>query len=275
MDARRGFAQNHLCSCGQPFLVCPFWLAVRARTALLDPAFPPANEMMQLEQCLDRYRFVPRMHLPRLRTATFDQKYHGLTSRLATWYSSIHQTAEGAIIIDSTKDPCYAHVLSTIPELNVGYVHLIRDSRGVAYSWTRPKPRPEITGWDATMDVWSAKRSAIEWDVKYVFSTLLGWVRRERVISIQYESLVRRPEQALRAIANLAAGLKMPPLGSRALDVASDRYHSVSGNPIRFDRPPPQFRLDDEWRTRMSPEDRLVVTALTAPFLLTRRGTRT
>lgn len=44
--------------------------------------------------------------------------------------------------------------------------------------------------------------------------------------------------------------------------------HSVSGNPSRFDIGHVELRLDESWRTKLSPRDRRLVTAMTLPWLL-------
>ena len=41
--------------------------------------------------------------------------------------------------------------------------------------------------------------------------------------------------------------------------------HTVSGNPIRFDTGRMQIRADTAWREAMSPRDRRLVEAITAP----------
>jgi len=272
-----GFTENHLCSCGRPFLSCPFYESVRRIAAELDPALMGMSHMMRWAKYMDSTRFaqhadwlrwIPKMYAPRLRSMEFEVEWRQIHHALVTWYSAIHRAADQSIIIDSTKDPGYAHLLGTVPEFNVGYIHLVRDSRGVAFSWTRRNIRPEVINATTMMDRKPMWRSALDWDAKYALSSLLRLVRPGRVIELQYEWFAREPETGLAAIRQFAASLRMPPLESSDPSASPWRYHSVFGNPIRFERKPPHVKVDDEWRQAMRPRDRLVVTALTAPFLV-------
>lgn len=271
---REGFVENRLCSCGEPFLSCPFWQSVHRRAEVLDPAFLDVArlvrrmEQLRVMQSAARLRWLPQMHLQWTRGQGFKDAWRASQSSLGTLYQAIHEASDGAVIIDSTKDTSYAHLLDSVPGFNIGCIHLVRDSRAVAFSWTRRKVRPEVTDAVATMARVSPWRSAVDWDMKYASASLLSMIRPGRVMALRYESLVQRPDQTLRSIDRFAHGLGMPSLGERAAEAPADRYHSVSGNPLRFDRTPLRLRLDDDWRTQMGKRDRAVVTALTAPLLM-------
>jgi len=159
------------------------------------------------------------------------------------------------------------------------YIHLARDSRGVAFSNTRLKPRPEITSSSTMMDILRPGRSAVLWAGKYALAMGLRSANRGRVLELQYENFVRDPNRTVQAIREFATNLRFPDIGGKNEDAPLIRYHSVAGNPMRFNRGVPTIRLDDEWRTRMRWHDRIVVALLTAPFLLrhhwlSRKGAR-
>jgi hypothetical protein len=44
--------------------------------------------------------------------------------------------------------------------------------------------------------------------------------------------------------------------------------HTVDGNPVRFSTGVTRLRADEEWRTKLSPADRALVTLATLPGLL-------
>ena len=48
------------------------------------------------------------------------------------------------VVIDSSKHVSTALVLRHVPGIDLRIVHLVRDSRGVAYSWTKEVARPEV-----------------------------------------------------------------------------------------------------------------------------------
>ncbi len=60
---KESFLEDRPCGCGRPFSGCPFWSAVieeacgfRDRVAL--------NEVMSLENCVDRMRHIPQLLSP-------------------------------------------------------------------------------------------------------------------------------------------------------------------------------------------------------------------
>lgn len=48
-----------------------------------------------------------------------------------------------AVIFDSSKNASTAYALRTHDEIALRIVHIVRDIRGVAYSWTKSITRPE------------------------------------------------------------------------------------------------------------------------------------
>ncbi len=273
---KQGFLENTLCTCGNPVLCCPFYQRARRNAMELDPDLAGTADLALFARYMvhtlemhyaHRLRGVPQMYL-RGRMSNRSVNWPRFRHALLTWYSAVSQAGDGSVIVDSSKGPAYAHLLGTIPGLNVGYIHLVRDSRAVAFSRTRTKRRPEVLRSVETLPTETPWRTAINWDVNLALSSLLSTRRPNRVIQLEYEAMVRQPEAALAAVANLATRLGMPQLGALDFNGMPARYHSVAGNPIRFDRSPLRIEVDDEWRTRMKPTDRAVVTALTAPLLL-------
>ena len=58
-------------------------------------------------------------------------------SYYARTYAAIAQVSGRRVVIDSSKHASLAFCLSTSPALDLRVVHVIRDSRAVAYSWSR------------------------------------------------------------------------------------------------------------------------------------------
>ena len=48
--------------------------------------------------------------------------------------------------MDASKHASLAFCLRTEPAIDLRVMHLVRDPRAVAYSWTRPLKRPEAAG---------------------------------------------------------------------------------------------------------------------------------
>jgi len=263
-----GFEDNNLCSCGTAFDECEFWTAVRHRAAGSSDAMASPEWMAESLPKVDRLRLMPAMRQPRLRSDSFANAWEPVRRSLAAWYAAIYLESGERVIIDSSKSPAYGMLLGTIPSLDIIYVHLARDSRGVAYSNTRLKPRPEITTRSAVMDTFSPGRSAALWTSNYALAMTLRHAHPGRVLEVQYENFVRDPNGVVHTIRDFANRIGFPDIGDLQDDAPLNRYHSVAGNPMRFNRAAPTIKIDDEWRTRMRWHDRILVISLTAPFLL-------
>lgn len=255
----RGFRENHLCECGAPFRECAFWREV-AKEAFGGVDQVDAAAMMDAAESVDRIRFVPMLMGRRLRTARFDGRLDSVGPVLRKLYSAILRVSGGDVVVDSSKDPSYAFVLNALGDLELGVVHLVRDSRAVAYSWTRTKTRPEIHWRSEVMNRRHPLRSASLWDLHNLLFELLDRTA-PRFLRLRYEDLAAEPE------VHVAAARAVLPAMTKANGAGAAPRHSISGNPMRFDRGPLRVRLDDEWRAAMPAPDVRLVTLATAPFL--------
>jgi hypothetical protein len=278
----RGVGQDQSCSCRMRFSECPFWGEVMAEVRRDVGGDERLASLAAARSRVDRNRYIPLMHLARLRSNDFERSYGDFASLTAALYASIARVSGNRLVLDSSKDPSYAHLLSTLPAIDVAFVNLVRDARAVAHSWRRPKARPEIHWERAEMDLWSCRKAATDWNTKYLVTGALKGVVGDRVLTLRYENLAQDPNSALTLIGQHLAKLGMDPAGltvpmsTRAAKpptpgepcpTGPSLYHTVSGNPIRFESASPVVRVDDEWRASMPWRDRLAVAAITAPLL--------
>jgi sulfotransferase family protein len=256
----RGMTQDHLCGCGRPFRACPFWHDVFQR-ALPDGDDTTIARLRALGRRVDRNRYIP-MHLwPRLRTRAFAQRQREYGEFLTRVYQAIAEVSGAAVIVDSSKDPSYAFVLHSTAGVDLGILHLLRDSRAVAFSWTRERVRPEVHSHEARMATRSPLRTSVLWDAYHL---LFEWLERHssRFRRVRYEDFVADPE---RSLADIVRWLQADAAddGPRAAPVV----HDISGNPLRFSDAPLAVTADDEWKRALPARDFRVVSALTAPML--------
>ncbi len=254
----RGFIENQLCSCGEPFHDCPFWTAVVAE-AFAGPDGVDATAMAAgiaaLEQRRERWQEVSR------RLVRTGGAPDPLDSVLLALYRAIRAVAGVPAIVDSSKDAAYGLMLSRIQGVDVEIVHLVRDSRAVSYSWRRKRRRPEIVDREEFMPLIRPRGAAVGWNMRNVSAEALRWVS-PRYTRLRYEDLTADPPRVLARILG-------PHQGAAATASAMGAaYHTVSGNPLRLDRRPLMVREDIEWISAMEDRDRRTVTALTFPMLL-------
>lgn len=191
-----GFQLNHLCGCGVPFRSCPFWRSV------VDEAFGgfekvDVDRLARLQRSVDRLWQVPQIAMHR-RLSGMERRLAEYLSRMEQLYRAI-QTASGAdVIVDSSKAPSHGFLLRSVAGLDVDVVHLVPDSRAVAYSWRRLKMKPEVHWELGYMPRYGPARSAFEWSVMNLASHALGRGRGGgRYHRLLYEDLATHPRAAV------------------------------------------------------------------------------
>ncbi len=259
----RGFVENHLCSCGEPFLSCPFWTAV---VAAAYPGGIDPEAVLARQRRIDRIRNIPRMRFDALRGSAYrdDLERHG--ADLAALYRAIRDVSGAEVVIDSSKDAPYAFLLDTVEGIDVYVAHLVRDSRAVAHSWQRQRVRPEIHWQVQYMRRYSPFVSSQLWSRTNGLYELMG-LGRSGYLRLHYEDMARDPEAAMRRLRDRFAPLSPAFAALTAAAAAEPAVHSVSGNPIRFDRGDRRIAVDLEWTRAMPAGDRRTVSALTLPLL--------
>jgi hypothetical protein len=180
-------------------------------------------------------------------------------------YRGIERASGARTVVDSTKHPSTAALLRSLG-VDLRIVHMVRDPRGVAYSWTKRQPRPGIAG-GAMMDRYPPWRSAVRWVGFNAAFHLLGAMRvpSERV---RYEDLVEQPVSILEKATAIAGEARTAFPFIRGTTVSMAEAHTIAGNPMRFDRGALELRRDDAWRSRLSAANRRVVVAIAFPMMV-------
>jgi hypothetical protein len=168
--------------------------------------------------------------------------------------------------VDSSKTAPYALALRRTAGLDVRVVHLLRDSRAVAHSWSNPKPHPRPTKPGSMMRRIGPARISVAWNVEQLACE--AFVRPALpTIRVYYEDLAQKPEDTVRRILRFVGRPDLASLFSLE-NIAPFQHHTIGGNPIRFEKGPLTVRIDDRWRREMPVGQRRTVTAITWPLLL-------
>jgi hypothetical protein len=220
--------------------------------------------VVALQRRVDRNRYIIFMLLPGL-SPRFRRDLRAYGRLLAPMYRAISEKG-GGVVVDSSKHASTAFLLRRVPGIRPRVVHLVRDSRGVAFSLGKRVRRPEVVEGESYMHRQPSWRASIEWLIFNGLFHVLALTGMP-VSRVRYEDLVDRPRAVL---SSLGAG----PEGSEAdlsfiegsrVTLAVD--HTVAGNPIRFSRGDLELRRDEKWRDAMPRRDRRLATVLTAPLL--------
>ncbi len=263
---RRGVGDDQLCGCGAAFHDCPFW------TQVGDEAFGgwdmlDVEAILRLQQKVDRHRYVPLMIAPWL-SHSYRRDLERYAGYLARLYGAIQKVSGAEMIVDSTKHASYAFLLRHVPGAELRIVHLARDPRGVAYSWTKEVAKPEVIDHTEYMPQYHPSRMAGRW---VVYNLLFHFLRvtGTRSIFVRYESFVRGPRRETERILSLAEPMPGPAdlgfIDGGAVELLPT--HTVAGNPMRFKQGRLALRIDEAWRTAMPSGQRALVTVLTWPLM--------
>jgi hypothetical protein len=265
---QRGIVANELCGCGTPFLECPFWSKIG------NLAFGGWDRVDTERITYLRHTVDDLNHLPRL-IGSRDERFRRELAEYVGYYTAIYRAAQQCggerLVVDSSKLTSLAYCLRRSPELTLRILHMVRDSHGVAYSWTKKISRPESPagGERPYMPTFTPARSAVLWaghNAVIELARLLG----TPVKLLRYEDFVTAPPAALARILGFA-GLPAPPdlpatIGPDWVRLGST--HQVAGNPMRFQTGRIAIRSDDQWRSALAPRQRRTVTAITTPVSL-------
>ena len=262
--------KNERCGCGALFDECPFWQGVGDRAfGGWDPSLVEQNADRQYR--VVRQRRLAKLATRRLRSDSFDRDLTAYCDVQYRLYKAIQEESKADVIVDASKAIAPLIALRNEPRIDVRVVHLVRDVRGVSYSWAKAdvrRPHATDRGRD-TMARFSVARTAARWTRMETQAALATAVMKPSV-SVRYEDFVANPE------ATTSAALQTLGLGTFAAqgthiqgDVAVlPSSHGISGNPSRFTTGEVTLRADEQWRSHLRTRDRAVATALGLPPLI-------
>ena len=261
----RGIRDRERCGCGQAFDLCPQWSAV-GETAFGGWDQVDLQRMIGLRWSVDRSRRLPQLfRAHRGRPLTIDEREYLAHLRRVLLAAAVVAGGE-RVLLESSKHLSTAALLSTDPALDVRVLHLVRDPRGVAYSWTKEIERPEATG--ELMPTYRPSRTAARWVTDNLGFRALGRLGVPTV-TMRYEDFLSDPEASLRRILDLLDVAQPETFTFLHGDRASlaTPMHSIAGNPLRFGGDELVLRVDDAWRTKLDARSRQVVTTICRPVL--------
>ena len=263
-----GVERNFRCACGEPFAQCPFWTKVGDR-AYGGWSTVDLPEMYRLQRQVDS-----TVHLPAILAARVLPRFRRRLDRyielITPLYRAIAEVSGAGVVVDSTKRPSLAYILRRAPGIDLRLAHVLRDPRGVAYSWSQAVELPEGTALRKHMKTRSPLLIARRWVTVNAMIAALGrlGVPRSR---LRYEDLVSDPRAELAKVTALTADAAGGPDPLDFLSGNTFRHggsHTVAGGRIRMRSGHITLVLDEKWRRDYPARPRRLVSALTWPFRL-------
>jgi hypothetical protein len=262
---QRGVLEDRVCSCGARFSACPYWQAVVATS-------PASFERETADRVVAEIHRVMGVLGP-LRALTPRRRAALVASVPDRWFDAVGALYRGMAavggadtIVDTSKAPVLAWLLTRAPGVSVRTVLVVRDPRDVARSWLRPPALPDgahelpvLAPWKTAV-VWLLCNVASERVQRALQRTARG--ARGRGV-VRLEDFTADPLGALRRVCDDLgeAGQVLP--GSLTLPVAK---HTMSGHPsVRFASGPLAVRRHD--RPAGSRTSDRLVSLIDAPLL--------
>ena len=261
------FAEKWLCECGIPAINCPFWSEV-LKEAFGKVSVSVFKQLKALQLSVSRIRHLPFLSFPSVGPDDFKRQYIEYLDHIDRFYKSIAKIADSRVIVDSSKNPAHALLLNSLPNVEVCVIHLVRDSRAVAFSWQRKRKRPEVAQGNAYQETYGPFLSALQWDWGNMATEWLRFFVHS-YIRLRYEDLAMSPKETIQAIVDHFN------LDNSRLDFFVDKHtvkivpgHTIFGNPMRMQHGQINIKPDIEWQDQMKRSHRLIVTTFTFPLLI-------
>lgn len=261
----RDVRDDECCACGSAFSACEFWQRI-GQAAYGGWDRLDLDRVVHLQGIVDRTRHIPTLAARSLKPAQRElvDEYVGHYQRI---YAAAAADARADVVIDSSKHASLAYALRWSEDIDLKVLHVIRDARGVAYSWTKEVRRPEARH-DDQMTRYSPARAAMLWNAQNAAFSLLRR-RGVPVRRVRYERLMADPRGV---VARLARWAQIPVTEDQLRYIGDDYAdlgpsHSAAGNPMRFTVGRVPLRHDDAWTQAMPANRRRLVSTLTRPLL--------
>lgn len=256
-----GLGLDGRCSCRCKLAECPYW------TAVFDAGFGGLEQLDPPRMVALRRRFwsghLPTMLIPGggRRGLRRLEEFPSVVERL---YRSMACVAGAEVIVDSSKEPHYSYLLREGTDLDVYFLHLVRDPRAVGHAWRKHRREPGLDDGGHMARRGPAKAS-LYYTVSNVAAEML-WRRSERYAFLRYEDFVADPQRALHEIARFV-GQRWDVDAVVGPDGAFERTvsHSAWGNPNRFQTGRTVLRADAAWERGLRRDRRAALSLLNAP----------
>ena len=257
----RRYGNRELCSCGCPLPECPFW------SQIVDEAFgnlTPARvrEFTDLERHVLRRQWFLSL-TPLSLTAMPTKQIGSMCEERKRLYLAISRVSGAQLIVDSGKKTVYGSIISRITDLHLQTIHIVRDPRGVAFSWQK---RVQSDSEPGHMPQRPAVLTASHWLVQNLVIQFLLRRLSEAYVRVRYESLVTNPNQVIADISeSLDSSAEL--IGSSPCGTPED--HMVAGNPgvRRLGKNGLQLTLDEQWRMHLPRFHQRLIAVICGPLM--------
>lgn len=248
--------EGRRCGCGKNYSQCPVWSRVMPVLADFGAS---AAQGWQRQVVPVTHSWWHAWHLSRQAPHRRPPAVRSYAAALCSTYEAWAAATGARVVVDGSKLPADAYMASLCDGLEVYFLEIVRDPRGVLGSQLRRLDAERRRGFNPRHDLYGAAA----WTSRHL---ACRWLRRRlgshRFLTVSYERLVAEPLACLAEISVLVGESVALP------DVADDgtvhlgTAHTPIGNG-RFGPTAVRLERDDRWVTDVSRKDILLTTILT------------
>lgn len=260
-----GFEHNRLCACGSRFKDCPVW------SEISDYVFQSFDNLdyqsiKRLRDSAPQNRHVG-LHFLNLHSID-NHEYTNYLYILDRLYTGIFEITGCDILVDSSKIPSHAFLLSQLSSFDLTLIHLVRDPRGTANSWSKKIDRQDAQP-DGTiqMEQYTPTIQSMKWLFWNILFEMMPHHTDVEYVRIRYEDFVTEPAKSIDHIGD-ATNMTNIQFPGRDRSIHLRGNHMAWGNPSRSKTGTIHLRLDEGWKSNLSRWDRTKVEFITWPLLL-------
>jgi hypothetical protein len=244
------------CSCGSEVANCEIWNPILKRV-LEGRDQAAVSNIIHLRDLYAHTKKVPMALLVRGSDIKMKSRLKNYIEALSELYVTIQLVTKCRVIIDASKNAGLAYILNSVRSIDLYVLHLVRDARATAFSWSKKK---EMLGTanPAKMSLrWALRNIVIEW---------LGAKLSGRYLRFHYEDFIQKPQDGIDRILALLDEHPPNPLILNDNEIMLNQTHGLCGNPDRFNTGIVKLRMDKRWKN-MGRADKFIVDTLTWPLL--------
>ena len=265
----RSIWMDYTCGCGVRVHRCPFWEPILeqvvARPRGVSFGRLAATQQEHVRATPFRLRRLGRLQ----RTAERAEEWSDLRAYARTREALYRRAAELAgceVVIDSSKNPADALLLTRLSGIDVFVIHVVRDPRAAAHSWGKRRLLPDPPA--RYFQRFGPLHSSLYW---LRWNLLIETVVRPAVGAdyalVRYEDFARSPEDTVRSICRRLGRDDQGVSFSSGSTLQVEQNHMVDGNPLRFETGELTIGADRAWVRAMAERDRALATAAAAPLM--------
>lgn len=256
--------RGRTCGCGRLLPDCPFWHGVGDGRL---GGIPDPGDVQRWQDEALRIRHLHRVLRDEGRAPAW-KPLDAYRKALVRLYRAVARAADARVIVDSSKWPPHAGATVSLPGVESYFIHLVRDSRGVAYSRQSSRAVRADAGGERAVGGLHAARDGWGWmKINLAAEAVCRSSGRGRSLRLRYEDFARSPRATVEdVVALVGEGSREPPiLADRTIQLSVN--HTVGGNSNRFRSGPVAIEQDTRWLDSLNRGDRILTTMVTWPLL--------